>query len=126
MRTTKIGLSVFVLALAAASAPPASAQQSDDARICAPATTRDSAAGLAACTRRIESAGLQGRALAEALMHRDERYVELNERARAMQDLDRAVATAPDWSEAYTARAMLALFLHDYQRALADLDRVIT
>ena len=60
-------------------------------------------------------------AMMEQVLERRRQY----DLAGAMEHLDRLVAHAPDWSEAWNQRATVLYFQEDYDRSLEDVEQVL-
>jgi tetratricopeptide (TPR) repeat protein len=54
-----------------------------------------------------------------------QRLVRLRDREKALAGLDRLIAKAPDFAEAYNQRAILAFRLHQFERSVADCEKVL-
>lgn len=61
----------------------------------------------------------------QAVMSRGQFYLGRGDRAAALAAFDQAVRLAPDFAEAWNARATLHYLLGDYRRSLADIREVL-
>lgn len=77
------------------------------------------------CTQLIESNQLPLKELARALTLRGEAHHKLGDDARALEDLARAIATAPSLGEAYYERGWIHRQARRYDEAIADYSRAI-
>jgi len=66
-----------------------------------------------------------GRAEIDELMQSALALLEAGKPQAAMARLDQIVAQAPDWAEGWNKRATVLYLLDDYDRSLADIDRVL-
>jgi tetratricopeptide (TPR) repeat protein len=66
-----------------------------------------------------------GRSEIDALMERALALLQAGEPRAAMPLLDSIVERAPDWAEGWNKRATVLYVLDDYDRSLADIDKVL-
>src|SRR3954468_5997938 len=106
-------------------APVRSASMSNDARMCTTQTEDIADQRIAACTNLLRTGHLRGEPPGVAYAMRGLAYLDRNDVAHAIGDLNQAVTLAPEFAPAYQNRGNAWYARGNYGQAMSDYDMTI-